>query len=142
MPVIVFHGDQDTTVPPTNADQLVSQWVTTDDLVEDGANNGSIAAQPTRVSQRRVPNGRFYTLRSYSDSNGKELIQYWLVHGMGHAWSGGCGCARYADPSGPDATGADYAFFLNHPMPKGTMRALFPVWPLIDDRLTSGILGL
>jgi poly(hydroxyalkanoate) depolymerase family esterase len=141
MPVIVFHGDQDTTVPATNADQLVSQWVTTDDLVEDGAKNGSIAAQPTKVSQGRVPNGRFYTLRSYSDRQGKELIQYWLVHGMGHAWSGGCGCARYSDPSGPDATGAIYAFFVSHPMPKGAMRAPFPVWPLIDDRRISRILG-
>ena len=142
MPVIVFHGDQDTTVPATNADQLVSQWETTDDLVDDGAKNGSIAAQPTKVTRGQVPNGRFYTVRSYSDRHGKELIQYWLVNGMGHAWSGGCGCARYSDPSGPDATGAMYAFFTNHPMPKGTMRPLLPVWPPIDDRLISGITGL
>jgi poly(3-hydroxybutyrate) depolymerase len=142
MPVIVFHGDQDTTVPATNADQLVSQWVTTDDLVDDGAQNGSIAAQPTKVSQGQVPNGRSYTLRSYSDRQGKELIQYWLVHGMGHAWSGGCRCAPYSDPSGPDATGAIYAFFMNHPMPETPMRPLFPAWPLVDDRLISQITGL
>jgi poly(hydroxyalkanoate) depolymerase family esterase len=118
MPVILFQGDQDTIVPPANANQLVEQWQTTDDLVDDGAKNGSMSTMPMKTTFGQVANGgRFYTVKSYSDRHRKELIQYWLVRGMGHAWSGGCDCQQYADPSGPDATGAMYAFFLNHPMP-------------------------
>jgi poly(hydroxyalkanoate) depolymerase family esterase len=117
MPVILFQGDQDTIVPPANADQLAEQWRTTDDLVDDGAKNGSMSAFPTKTSFGQVQNGRFYTVKTYSDGHKNELIQYWLVRGMGHAWSGGCDCEQYADPSGPDATGAMYTFFTNHPMP-------------------------
>src|SRR6202008_3590199 len=32
MPLIAFQGDQDNTVPPANGDQLVQQWLLTDDL--------------------------------------------------------------------------------------------------------------
>jgi poly(3-hydroxybutyrate) depolymerase len=65
----------------------------------------------------QVPGGRAYTIRSYADAAGRELMQYWSVRGMAHAWSGGCGCALYADPQGPDATAAMYAFLMSRPMP-------------------------
>ncbi len=39
MPFIAFQGDADTTVPPANADQLVQQWLLTNDLADDGAAN-------------------------------------------------------------------------------------------------------
>jgi poly(hydroxyalkanoate) depolymerase family esterase len=117
MPVITFEGDQDTTVPPVNAQQIVQQWQVTDDLADDGNHNGSIPVQATKVTQGSVPGGHSYTVTEYSDGHGKELLQTWLIHGMGHAWSGGCSCARYADPAGPDETGAMYAFFMDHPMP-------------------------
>jgi poly(3-hydroxybutyrate) depolymerase len=51
------------------------------------------------------------------DGHNSELIQYWLVSGMGHAWSGGASGASYSDAAGPDETGAMYAFFMNHPKP-------------------------
>jgi poly(hydroxyalkanoate) depolymerase family esterase len=117
MPVILFEGDKDTTVPPANADQIVQQWQITDDLADEGAQNGSIPVQPTNVTQGSVPGGESYTVTEYSDGQHQQLLESWLVHGMGHAWSGGCSCARYADPAGPDETGAMYAFFMAHPMP-------------------------
>jgi poly(hydroxyalkanoate) depolymerase family esterase len=117
MPVIAFQGDQDTTVPPINADQLISQWQQTADLADDAAANGSVPAQAVKTEQGQVAGGRSYTVRSYSDANGGELMQYWLVQGMGHAWSGGCSCQPYSDPQGPDATAAMYAFFAAHPLP-------------------------
>jgi poly(hydroxyalkanoate) depolymerase family esterase len=117
MPVILFEGDKDTTVPPVNAQQLVQQWQFTDDLADDAAANGSIPVQPTSVVQGQVPNGHAYTVTTYSDGHHAELLQSWLVAGMGHAWSGGCSCAQYADPAGPDETAAMYAFFMNHPLP-------------------------
>jgi poly(hydroxyalkanoate) depolymerase family esterase len=116
MPVIVFQGDQDTTVPPVNAQQLVQQWKVTDDMADDGAANGSVPAQPKSADRSQVPNGRAYTVTTYGDGNQGELMQSWLVSGMGHAWSGGSGTS-FSDPSGPDETAAMYAFFANHPMP-------------------------
>jgi poly(hydroxyalkanoate) depolymerase family esterase len=117
MPVILFEGDKDTTVPPINAQQLVQQWQITDDLADDATANGSIPVQPTGVVPGQVPNGHAYTDTNYADGGHAELIQSWLVAGMGHAWSGGCSCEQYADPAGPDETAAMYAFFVNHPLP-------------------------
>jgi poly(hydroxyalkanoate) depolymerase family esterase len=117
MPVIAFQGDKDTTIPPINADQLISQWQQTGDLADDARANGSIPVPATKTDQGQVSGGRSYTVRHYGDGKGKELLQYWLVQGMGHAWSGGCSCQSYSDPQGPDESAAMYTFFAEHPMP-------------------------
>ncbi|HEY2702310.1 MAG TPA: PHB depolymerase family esterase [Candidatus Dormibacteraeota bacterium] len=118
MPTLIFHGGKDTTVPVVNADNLVRQWLTTADLADDGrANDGSVPLTPSRTRVGHTAGGRAYTVAAYVDSHGRELLQYWLVPDMAHAWSGGCGCAQYADPSGPDETAAMYDFFVSHPMP-------------------------
>ena len=104
-------------MPPVNADQLISQWLLTADLADDGAANGSIATTAIKTVEGQVPSGRSYTVRTYIDAQGNELVQAWLVHGMSHAWSGGCSCEPFSDPKGPDETAAMYAFFTAHPMP-------------------------
>jgi len=40
----------------------------------------------------------------WTDSQGREALEAWLVAGMGHAWSGGSVRATHTFPSGPDAT--------------------------------------
>jgi poly(hydroxyalkanoate) depolymerase family esterase len=117
MPVIVFQGDADTTVVPANGDRIVREWQATDDWADDGSSNGSIPLTPTSTVAQQVPGGRGYTVTSYGDGKGGELIQYWVVKGMNHAWSGGCSCEQYSDPSGPNESQAMYDFFLAHPMP-------------------------
>jgi poly(hydroxyalkanoate) depolymerase family esterase len=117
MPFIAFQGDADTTVPPTNADQLVQQWLTTNDLADDGALNHSVPSYPAKTTWGHSAGGRSYTVRTYVDRNRAELGQYWLVRGMGHAWSGGDASQQYSDASGPDETAAMYAFFQSHPAP-------------------------
>jgi poly(hydroxyalkanoate) depolymerase family esterase len=117
MPFIAFEGDADTTVPPINADQLVQQWLVTDDLADDAALNGSVPSAPAKTTQGQAPGGQSYTVRTYVDNRRAELAQYWVVQGMKHAWSGGDPSQSYADPSGPDETAAMYAFFLSHPAP-------------------------
>jgi poly(hydroxyalkanoate) depolymerase family esterase len=116
MPVIAFQGDKDTTVPPVNADQLVEQWSRTADLADNGQSDGSIGNAAAKTTEGQVPGGHSYTIRYYNDARGNPLVEYWTVHGMSHAWSGGCSCQKYADPQGPDETSAMYAFFMNHPM--------------------------
>jgi hypothetical protein len=115
MPFIAFQGDADTTVPPANADQLIEQWLLTDDLADDGAANGSVPSAPANTTPGFAPGGRSYTVRTYADNHKAELAKYWVVRGMKHAWSGGDPSQPYSDPSGPDATAAMYAFFLSHP---------------------------
>jgi poly(hydroxyalkanoate) depolymerase family esterase len=117
LPAVVFQGDRDTTVPPVNAEQLVRQWQVTADWADDGAANGSVPRSARKTSVKRRSGRRTARVASYADGRGRELVQRWLVRGMGHAWSGGCSCAAYADSSGPQATRAMYRFFMSHPMP-------------------------
>jgi poly(hydroxyalkanoate) depolymerase family esterase len=115
MPAIIFQGDADNIVAPANAPLIVHEWQVTDDYADDGALNGSIPTSPTKTSAGSVPGGRSYTVTSYGDGHGKDLIDYWVVHGMNHAWAGGTSSVPYADPTGPDETAAMYSFFMNHP---------------------------
>jgi poly(hydroxyalkanoate) depolymerase family esterase len=117
MPVIAFQGDKDTTVPPVNADQLVQAEQVANDWADDGAENGSIPRAQSSWNFGRAPGGRTYTVKHYTDGHSHELAQYWVVNGMGHAWSGGNPAAQYADPAGPDESAAMYAFFMAHPAP-------------------------
>ncbi|HYZ62904.1 MAG TPA: PHB depolymerase family esterase [Acetobacteraceae bacterium] len=114
MPAIVFQGDADTIVAPANAPQIVSEWQITDQYA---ANGGTIPTAPTSTTPGTTSGGRSYTLTTYGDGHGHDLIDYWLVHGMNHAWAGGSGTQQYADPAGPDETSAMYAFFAGHPLP-------------------------
>ncbi|HUE27301.1 MAG TPA: PHB depolymerase family esterase [Solirubrobacteraceae bacterium] len=117
MPAIIFQGDADSIVAPANAPLIVREWQITDNYADDGTLNGSIPTNPTGFSYGVSPGGRFYTTTSYGDGHGHELIQYWLVHGMNHAWSGGSASEPYSDPSGPNETAAMYTFFVSHPAP-------------------------
>ena len=117
MPAIVFQGDADSIVAPANAPLIVREWQVTDDYADDGSLNGSVPTAPTGFTNGVSPGGRFYTLTTYGDGHGHQLIQYWLVHGMNHAWSGGSATQQYSDPAGPNETAAMYAFFLSHPAP-------------------------
>jgi poly(hydroxyalkanoate) depolymerase family esterase len=117
MSAIVFQGDADSIVAPANGPAIVREWQVTDNYVVSGSANGPIPTGSMKSSFGWVPNGRLYTVTSYPDSHGNELIEYWSIHGMNHAWSGGNASQQYADPSGPNETAAMYAFFANHPAP-------------------------
>jgi poly(hydroxyalkanoate) depolymerase family esterase len=97
-PIIVFHGDQDSTVHPNNGEQVVM-----------AALGG--APKHFHIEQGTSSNGRRYTRRIYTDRRGRVLVDYWLVNGTGHAWSGGSLQGSYTDRHGPDATGEMLRFF-------------------------------
>jgi poly(hydroxyalkanoate) depolymerase family esterase len=115
MPAIVFQGDADTTVDPANAPLIVKEWQVTDNYAQSGSATGAIPTTATQTTNSTSPGGQSYTVTTYGDGNGHTLIEYWLVHGMNHAWSGGSNTQQYADASGPNETAAMYAFFMNHP---------------------------
>ena len=114
---VVFQGDADNIVAPANAPLIVREWQVTDDYADDGSANGSIPTTPTGTSNGVSSGGRSYTVTTYGDGHGHALIEYWVVHGMNHAWSGGSSSQQYSDPSGPNETAAMYAFFSSHPGP-------------------------
>ena len=45
--------------------------------------------------------------------HGRALTEHWLVHGAGHAWSGGSAEGSYTDGTGPDATREMLRFISN-----------------------------
>lgn len=104
-PTIVFHGDRDTTVHPRNGDRFAVP-------VPAGGHK--------RIETVQVPRGRSYTQTIVTDARGQSVFEHWVIHGAGHAWSGGSASGSYADPQGPDASREFLRFFLGHELPKET----------------------
>ncbi len=117
VPVVAFQGSADTTVFPVNGQQVVDQWLSTNDYADDGSHNGSVPTAVASTTNGTSAGGETYTVSHYVDHGGANLVDYWYVNGMGHAWGGGCTCEAYADPNGPDETAAMWSFFAAHPKP-------------------------
>jgi poly(hydroxyalkanoate) depolymerase family esterase len=101
-PTIVFHGDADSTVHPVNGEQVI------------GASAGRADTAPA-VERQRAAGGRSYTRSVHRSAGGAVLAEHWVVHGSGHAWSGGSAKGSYTDPAGPQASEQMLRFFLEHP---------------------------
>ncbi len=112
IPLIVFHGDGDTTVSPVNADRLLDQWLRG---AIDGQDSVQRALRDVKVERGQVANGHAYTRSIYYDSNDRTIIEKWMVHQAGHAWSGGSPSGSYTDLQGPDASAEMVRFFSEHP---------------------------
>jgi len=97
VPTIVFHGDADHTVAASNGRAIVR--------------DASLGADIT-VETGEVAGGRSYTRKTFADAAGRPRGEHWLVHGTGHAWSGGSAQGSYTDPAGPDASEEMVRFFL------------------------------
>lgn len=96
--IIVFHGDKDTTVHPANGDELIKQ--------------GALGeANEVVVEPGRVPHGHAYTRTVHHREDGTPHAEQWLIHGAGHAWSGGSAHGSYTDGKGPDASREMMRFF-------------------------------
>lgn len=95
-PTIVFHGDRDTTVHPVNGERLAA---------------ASAGDATPEVMRGRSGQGRAYTRSVYRSDSGRVVAEHWVVHGAGHAWSGGSARGTYTDASGPDATEEMLRFF-------------------------------
>jgi poly(hydroxyalkanoate) depolymerase family esterase len=107
VPTIVFHGDRDAVVHPSNADRLVASSRMS---YEHGARQGPANPRVT-VERGRAPGGHAYTRAIYRDPDGQMLLENWTIHGAGHAWSGGSASGSFTDPKGPDATREMLRFF-------------------------------
>jgi poly(hydroxyalkanoate) depolymerase family esterase len=109
-PLILFHGDGDTTVHRCNADRLVQQWT-----AAAGSQTPRAAVPPVTVERGQVDDGHTYTRQIYRDGRGQPVVERWTIHGAGHAWSGGSHSGSYTDPAGPDASRELARFFREQP---------------------------
>ena len=101
MPTIVFHGDRDTTVSPVNGDHVIEQAKANADLkrsIRSGDSHGGVK----------------YTCTVEADEAGRTIVEHWVLHGCGHAWSGGSAEGSYTEPRGPDASREMIRFFFQH----------------------------
>jgi poly(hydroxyalkanoate) depolymerase family esterase len=99
-PLIVFHGDADATVHPSNGSELLREF----------------GASPSALAEALDSHagGRACTRRRLTAADGVDA-EYWIIHGAPHAWAGGNVRGTYTDPSGPDASAEMLRFFLAHP---------------------------
>jgi poly(hydroxyalkanoate) depolymerase family esterase len=102
VPTIVFHGDHDTTVNPVNGDQVI-------------ARSQPATTLRTLVDHGQAAGGVRYTRTRHVEEHGRPTLEHWVLHGVGHAWSGGSTAGSYTEPRGPDASRAMVEFFLQHP---------------------------
>jgi poly(hydroxyalkanoate) depolymerase family esterase len=100
-PTIVFHGDRDSTVHPSHGSHVLAASLTAG------------AKQPA-VRKGASTHGVGFTQQVHTDAAGRVQAEYWVVHGAGHAWSGGNAAGSYTDPRGPDASKEMMRFFLEH----------------------------
>ena len=114
VPTIVFHGTIDPVSWPINGKQVVQQWMETDFLASHGNYNADFN-HPSSTINATVPGGQSYTVYKWNATNGNEVEEYWLINGMGHAWSGG-NPYNFTDLLGPSASLAMYTFFMHHPL--------------------------
>jgi len=112
VPAIVFHGDHDQTVHPRNAEQVVAAVLKSRVL-----SPSSTASRPV-IEQGVSTQGRRYTRSIHRSATGQPIAEHWLVHGAGHAWSGGQTAGSYTDPQGPDASREMLRFFLEQAGPQ------------------------
>lgn len=103
-PTIVFHGDQDSTVDADNGSDIVDQAVSVAEAL-----HGPLQKI---IHERISVNGRYVTTTIYRGPNSLPLVENWVVHGAGHAWSGGSSNGSYADEKGPHASVEIVRFFL------------------------------
>jgi poly(hydroxyalkanoate) depolymerase family esterase len=93
---IVFHGDADQTVHPSNAAKIIAGQTQSSDLLEEFQSGGQ----------------KSYTRKIARDVNGKIWNEQWLVHGVQHGWSGGSSDGSFTDAGGHDASREMVRFFL------------------------------
>lgn len=105
-PTIVFHGDRDPTVDARNGAEIVEQ------AIRGHSNEARLQAT---MRQGSATSGRQYSHTVYVDAANQPVVEQWVLHGAGHAWSGGSPQGSFTDRDGPDASAEMIRFFYSQP---------------------------
>lgn len=112
VPVIVFHGDSDSIVHPSNGQEIVARAGQAHAAQADAPQLRPVTSSGTSGGGRR------YTRTVHAGDAGHAPIEEWTLHGAGHAWSGGDASGSHTDGSGPDASAEMVRFFLSLSVPR------------------------
>lgn len=106
VPTIVFHGDRDPTVDARNGAAIAEEAIAR-------ASSSREDGDPMRASVQPgiAAGGSRYRRTVHADASDRPLVEHWVVHGAGHAWSGGSASGSYTDVAGPDASAEMVRFF-------------------------------
>jgi poly(hydroxyalkanoate) depolymerase family esterase len=94
---MIWAGEEDTTVDPSNALALADQF------------RALLALRETPESRVETAEG---TIIRWSDRAGRTRLELRTIDGLGHAWSGGSLRGSQTDPDAPDLSEAMLEFFL------------------------------
>jgi len=119
VPAIIFHGTDDHISDPANGDQVTQQWIITNNLASGGDFTATFEHPSSTTNHPAGPHGeRSYTVSTWQDIHGRDVVTYYKIDEMDHAWPGGTPGSIFTDPSAPDASTIIYEFFMAHPNPK------------------------
>jgi poly(hydroxyalkanoate) depolymerase family esterase len=107
VPAIVFHGDQDKTVHPRNGEEVVA-------AVLKSPLGSTTPPNTAPTVEHGKSRGRDYTRSTYRTAT-HAIAEHWILHGAGHAWSGGQTGGSHTDTRGPDASAEMVRFFSQTP---------------------------
>jgi poly(hydroxyalkanoate) depolymerase family esterase len=102
MPALIIHGDADHVVAPVNADQLATQFLRLNRMIDPKGARKS--------GEMREERKGGMTLRDYFRS-GRRVVRVCHVQGVAHAWSGGDDSVPFHSAKGPDASTMVWEFF-------------------------------
>jgi poly(hydroxyalkanoate) depolymerase family esterase len=109
LPIIVFHGDMDSTVHWKNSVGVVQQSI---DSYAAQMRHAREKVEIALSEETGEATGRGFTRKVHRGTAGEIVAEQWTVHGSGHAWSGGRRCGSYTDTNGPDASEEMLRFFM------------------------------
>jgi poly(hydroxyalkanoate) depolymerase family esterase len=117
-PLIVIQGGDDDVVRPTNGDRVADQWLTFRSSASGGEKDPGRIGR-SRTDHGRSADGREYTRVRWYTAKRVRVLEYWLIEGLGHAWSGGRAGGSFSDPAGPRAATLMWTFFRTHRLERG-----------------------
>ncbi|OLL27849.1 esterase [Burkholderia sp. SRS-W-2-2016] len=111
MPAIILHGDADHVVAPVNAEQLATQFLRLNRMID--------ARGARKSGEMREDRKGGVVMRDYVRS-GRRVVRMCRVQGLGHAWAGGDDAVPFHSSKGPDASAMIWEFFKHQRRPEAS----------------------
>jgi poly(hydroxyalkanoate) depolymerase family esterase len=113
MPAVIVHGELDSVVSATNAEQLTRQFLRLNGFVDAAGNRRAGEAR-----EETHPDG---VVSDYI-KNGRRVVKTSIVRGLGHSWAGGDDTVAFHSSKGPDSSAVMWEFFKHQRRPAEATR--------------------
>jgi poly(hydroxyalkanoate) depolymerase family esterase len=110
VPLLAIQGESDHVVATANATALVRQYLRFDGHPAVPTSMRPVTTLPAPDAEHREMHGSRMTTTREWRRDGRLVVRYVSIAGLGHAWSGGDNSLPYNDAQGPDATALVAAF--------------------------------